>query len=108
MAVVYSPISVLIEHSQKAVTAEMTQLAEHGLMIVDRTTMAFSLESRSPFLDRKVVEFSATLPTNLKIRGHRIRYLQRKLARQYLPPEVARRRKQGFGLPTVVVRRRST
>jgi asparagine synthase (glutamine-hydrolysing) len=80
-------------------TDVMTQLAEHGLMIVDRTTMAFSLENRSPFLDRKVAEFCAALPPEFKIRGHRIRYLQRELARRYLPPEVARRRKQGFGLP---------
>jgi len=80
-------------------TDVMTQLAEHGLMIVDRTTMAFGLENRSPFLDRKVAEFCASLPTNLKIRGHRIRYLQRALARRYLPPRVAKRRKQGFGLP---------
>jgi asparagine synthase (glutamine-hydrolysing) len=77
----------------------MTQLAEHGLMIVDRTTMAFSLENRSPFLDRRVAEFCARLPAHLKVRGHRIRYLQRALARKHLPAEVAGRRKQGFGLP---------
>ena len=80
-------------------TDVMTQLAEHGLMIVDRTSMAFSLESRPPFLDRRMAEFCATLPSELKIRQHRIRYLERLLARKYLPPEVARRRKQGFGLP---------
>ncbi len=92
-----APVSDVVD--RMLYTDVMTQLAEHGLMIVDRTTMAFSLESRSPFLDRKVVEFCARLPAKLKIRGHRIRYLQRKLARQYLPLEVARRRKQGFGLP---------
>ncbi len=76
-----------------------TQLAEHGEMIVDRTTMAFSLESRSPFLDRKVAEFCATLPPNLKLRQHRLRFLERELAKKYLPTEVVKRRKQGFGLP---------
>ena len=76
-----------------------TQLAEHGCMIVDRTTMAFGLESRSPFLDRKLAEFCATLPTNLKVRQHRLRYLERELARKYLPEEVVSRQKQGFGLP---------
>ena len=80
-------------------TDVMTQLPEYGVMIVDRTTMAFSLESRSPFLDRKVAEFCAVLPTHLKIRRHRLRYLERELARKYLPPEVVSRRKQGFGLP---------
>jgi asparagine synthase (glutamine-hydrolysing) len=76
-----------------------TQLAEHGLMIVDRTTMAFGLESRSPFLDRSVAEFCASLPTDLKIRQHRLRFLERELAKKYLPPEVVQRPKQGFGLP---------
>ncbi len=84
---------------QMLYTDVMTQLPEHGCMIVDRTSMAFSLESRSPFLDRKLVEFCATLPSSLKVRRNRTRVLQRKLARKYLPPEVVQRRKQGFGLP---------
>jgi asparagine synthase (glutamine-hydrolysing) len=92
-----APVEELVD--RMLYTDVMTQLAEHGLMIVDRTTMAFSLESRSPFLDRRVAEFCASLPPELKIRQHRIRYLERELAKKYLPPEVARRRKQGFGLP---------
>jgi asparagine synthase (glutamine-hydrolysing) len=92
-----APVDDLID--KMLYTDVMTQLAEHGLMIVDRTSMAFSLESRPPFLDRRVAEFCAALPPELKIRQHRIRYLERLLARKYLPPEVARRRKQGFGLP---------
>ncbi len=92
-----APVDDLID--RMLYTDVMTQLAEHGCMIVDRTTMAFSLESRSPFLDRKLAEFCAVLPTRLKIRGRRLRWLERELARKYLPPEVVSRRKQGFGLP---------
>jgi asparagine synthase (glutamine-hydrolysing) len=92
-----APVEDLVD--KMLYTDVMTQLAEHGLMIVDRTSMAFSLETRSAFLDRRVAEFCATLPTELKIRQHRIRYLERKLARKYLPRAVARRPKQGFGLP---------
>jgi asparagine synthase (glutamine-hydrolysing) len=92
-----APVDDLVD--RMLYTDTTTQLAEHGCMIVDRTTMFFSLESRSPFLDRRVAEFCAALPTELKINGHRIRYIERELARKYLPPEVARRRKQGFGLP---------
>jgi asparagine synthase (glutamine-hydrolysing) len=77
----------------------MTQLPDYGLMILDRTTMAFGLEGRSPFLDHRLAEFCARLPPHLKIRRHRSRYLQRRLAQKYLPAAVARRRKQGFGLP---------
>ena len=92
-----APVDDLVD--RMLYTDVMTQLAEHGQMIVDRTTMAFSLESRSPFLDSKVAEFCAMLPPDLKIRQYRIRYLERLLAHKYLPPEVAQRRKQGFGLP---------
>ena len=92
-----APVGDLVD--RMLYTDVQTQLAEHGLMIVDRTTMAFSLESRSPFLDRRVAEFCASLPPELKIRQHRLRYLERELARKYLPPEVVRRPKQGFGLP---------
>jgi asparagine synthase (glutamine-hydrolysing) len=92
-----APVDDLVD--RMLYTDVMTQLSEHGCMIVDRTTMAFGLESRSPFLDRRLAEFCATLPSAFKIRQHRIRYLERQLARKYLPPEVARRRKQGFGLP---------
>jgi asparagine synthase (glutamine-hydrolysing) len=92
-----APVDDLVD--RMLYTDTTTQLAEHGCMIVDRTTMFFSLESRSPFLDRRVAEFCAALPTELKINGHRIRYIERELAQKYLPPEVARRRKQGFGLP---------
>jgi asparagine synthase (glutamine-hydrolysing) len=80
-------------------TDVMTQLAEHGLMIVDRTSMAVSLETRSPFLDNRLVEFCARLQPDLKIRKHRLRYIERKLALKYLPTNVVNRRKQGFGLP---------
>lgn len=92
-----APVDNLVD--RMLYTDVVTQLAEYGLMIVDRTSMAFSLESRSPFLDRRVAEFCALLPPELKIRQHRLRYIERELARKYLPPQVARRRKQGFGLP---------
>lgn len=92
-----APVDDLVD--RMLYTDVMTQLAEHGCMIVDRTSMAVSLEIRSPFLDRRLAEFCASLPPELKVRQHRIRYLQRRLARKYLPRVVARRRKQGFGLP---------
>ncbi len=92
-----APVDGLVD--RMLYTDVRTQLAEHGCMIVDRTTMAFGLESRSPFLDRTVAEFCASLPPELKIRQHRLRYLERELAKKYLPPEVVQRPKQGFGLP---------
>ena len=74
----------------------MVREPNHPVMILDRMTMAHGLEARSPFLDHRLAEFCATLPTTLKVRGRRRRYLQLKLAERYLPAEVVRRPKQGF------------
>ena len=57
-----------------------SRLPGQSLMILDRATMAYSLESRSPFLDPRFAEFMARVPTRLKIRGRQLRYLQRRLA----------------------------
>ena len=47
----------------------MSRLPGQSLMILDRATMAYSLESRSPFLDPRLAEFMARVPVSLKIRG---------------------------------------
>ena len=73
-----------------------TRLPEHSLMILDRTAMAFGLEGRSPFLDHSLVEFSARIPTSLKVKGKVLRYIQKEVAREFLPPELLTREKQGF------------
>ncbi len=77
----------------------MTRLPDHLLMIEDRMTMAHSLESRSPFVDPRLVEFAALVPTNMKIRGRELKSILRKTASRYLPNELINREKQGFGFP---------
>jgi len=72
------------------------RLPDHPVMISDRMTMAHGLEARSPFMDHRLAEFAARLPSTLKVRGRRLRYIQRKLAARYLPPEILSRSKQGF------------
>jgi asparagine synthase (glutamine-hydrolysing) len=74
----------------------MIRLPDHAVMILDRTTMAHSLEARSPLMDHKLVEFVAKIPTSLKVQGHTRRYIQTRLAERYLPPALLRRKKQGF------------
>jgi asparagine synthase (glutamine-hydrolysing) len=81
----------------------MSRLPGQSLTILDRATMAYSLESRSPFLDPRFAEFMARVPTSLKIKGRRLRYLERKLGERYLPAEVLRRRKQGFASPLMYI-----
>jgi|HigsolmetaAR201D_1030396.scaffolds.fasta_scaffold00448_10 asparagine synthase (glutamine-hydrolysing) len=74
----------------------MVRLPNHPVMITDRMCMAHGLEARSPFMDHKLAEFAAGIPSQLKIRGGSLRYIQRKLAERYLPADVLNRPKQGF------------
>ncbi len=73
-----------------------SRLPDHPVMISDRMGMAFGLETRSPFMDHRLVEFGARLPIEYKVRGRKLRYLQRKLAERYLPAELLTKPKQGF------------
>jgi len=72
------------------------RLPNHPVMITDRICMAHGLEARSPFMDHKLAEFAAQLPSALKVRGGTLRHIQRKLAARFLPPPILNRPKQGF------------
>jgi len=65
----------------------------------DKTSMAASLEARVPLLDHRLVEFAATLPPGLKVKGLARKYLLKKVARSLLPATVIDRKKQGFPTP---------
>jgi asparagine synthase (glutamine-hydrolysing) len=74
----------------------LVRLPNHPVMITDRICMAHGLEARSPFMDHELASFAARLPASMKVRGATLRYIQRKLAARYLPPEILDRPKQGF------------
>ncbi|HEX6313505.1 MAG TPA: asparagine synthase (glutamine-hydrolyzing) [Gemmatimonadaceae bacterium] len=69
------------------------------LMKQDQMSMAASIESRVPFLDHPLVEFTATLPERLKLRGATTKYILREAMKEYLPDEILSRRKMGFPVP---------
>jgi asparagine synthase (glutamine-hydrolysing) len=69
------------------------------LMKQDQMSMAASIESRVPFLDHPLVEYSATLPERMKLRGATTKYVLREAMRDWLPPEILTRRKMGFPVP---------
>jgi asparagine synthase (glutamine-hydrolysing) len=68
----------------------------------DKTSMAASIEARVPLLDHRLVEFAATLPPELKLRGLTRKYLLKKVARAWLPEQIIDRKKQGFPMPVSV------
>ena len=77
----------------------ITDLPGRILCKVDRATMGASLESRSPLLDRRVVEFAATLPISLKFRQGKGKWLLRQVLHRYVPPELLDQPKMGFLIP---------
>ena len=76
-----------------------TYLPDDILVKVDRATMQNSLEGREPFLDHKLVEFCAKLPSGLKSRPGEPKSLLRKILLKYVPRELVDRPKAGFGIP---------
>ncbi len=76
-----------------------TYLVDDILVKVDRMSMANSLEARTPFLDHRVVEFAAGLPSRLKLRGLGTKYLLKRSVATRLPQEILNRGKEGFSIP---------
>jgi asparagine synthase (glutamine-hydrolysing) len=74
-------------------------LPDDLLAKVDRMSMAHSIEVRPPYLDHRIVEFAATLPALLKIRGRKQKVVLRELMKGKLPESTLRRKKIGFDFP---------
>jgi asparagine synthase (glutamine-hydrolysing) len=69
------------------------------LVKVDRMSMANGLEIRSPLLDQQVIEFAATVPSDLKYRGRTSKYLLKRYLEGRVPRSTIYRPKQGFEIP---------
>jgi asparagine synthase (glutamine-hydrolysing) len=76
-----------------------TYLVDDIMTKVDKMSMAVSLESREPLLDHKLIEFAATVPSALKLKGGRSKYLLRRLLERRLPKSIVDRPKHGFEAP---------
>lgn len=70
-------------------------ISDHG----DRMTLANSVEGRYPFLDIDLVEFSTRIPPELKLHDYVEKYILKRVADDFLPPEIVKREKFGFHAP---------
>ncbi|GAC1367305.1 MAG: asparagine synthase (glutamine-hydrolyzing) [Ktedonobacteraceae bacterium] len=75
-------------------------LPDNLLMKGDKMTMAASLESRIPFLDHKLIEYAASIPSHYKIKGLKTKYLLKRAFADFLPEPILTRKKMGFNVPT--------
>jgi asparagine synthase (glutamine-hydrolysing) len=72
------------------------------LTLTDRMSMAHALEVRVPYLDHRLLEYAATIPSRLKLRGMERKHLLKRAVADLLPTSVLARRKMGFSVPLTV------
>lgn len=104
-----NPLNYINEHFQKCsiqdnLNRELfveinTWLVNNVLVKVDKMSMANSLEVRVPYLDHKLVDFCATIPGDLKLKGLTTKYIFKKAMLKFLPKNIIQRKKQGFSFP---------
>ena len=101
----YSAVRSLLEHSDagtllnQLLYADTKTYLHELLMKQDQMSMAASIESRVPFLDHKLVEFTASLPERMKLRGITTKYILRESMKGILPEPILTRSKMGFPVP---------
>ena len=75
-------------------------LPDNLLMKGDKMTMAASLEARMPLLDYHLTEYAASIPSNMKVKPFKTKYLFKRTFADFLPEAILTRKKMGFNVPT--------
>lgn len=83
-----------------------TWLVDDLLIKADKMTMANSVELRVPFLDYRVVEFAATIPSWMKLHRGQVKWILKRAMRDRLPNTIVNRKKMGFPTPLAIIFRR--
>ena len=96
MAMIDGPIDPL---DRMTLSDALSYLTDDILQKVDRAAMSVGLETRVPFLDRDVAEFSCRLPPEFKVRDGQGKWLVRQLLDRHVPRHLIDRPKTGFGIP---------
>lgn len=88
--------------ANQAMLADMTsRLSEGYLMKVDYAAMHSAVETRPPFLDRRLVERALSLPEEYKLHQGDVKWILKQAVAPFLPAEIVQRRKMGFGIPII-------
>ncbi|HKX33109.1 MAG TPA: asparagine synthase (glutamine-hydrolyzing) [Blastocatellia bacterium] len=101
----YQWVNDQLQHSEtetlldRLLYADLKTYLHELLMRQDQMSMAWSLESRVPFLDSALVDFTARLPERLKLNGWKTKYILRRSMEGILPDAILKRRKMGFPVP---------
>ena len=95
----YDDVKDLDDLSQHLYVDVKTWLADDILVKIDRAAMAHSLETRCPYLDGRLVEYAAGIPSNMKRKKVMAKYILKKLFARYLPGKIVHKRKSGFNAP---------
>lgn len=77
----------------------VTYLPDDLLVKVDRASMAFSLETRVPLLDHRIVEFAFSMPWNMKVRNGTRKWILREVLHRHVPRRLVEGPKKGFAIP---------
>jgi asparagine synthase (glutamine-hydrolysing) len=88
------------DHLAKILYTDMKTYLPGGILVkVDRMSMANSLEVRAPLLDKDVVEFSATVPSEMKFKNGEKKHILKEAFKPMLPDDILYRKKMGFSVP---------
>jgi len=92
--------NVQLDELSKMLYLDFNMILFSDLLVkMDIATMAHSLEGRSPFLSKYMLEFAPTLQNSYKIKGKNTKYILRELAKKYIPQELIHQPKRGFEVP---------
>ena len=101
---VFEPYKNKVEHNAESLTDfrnidKILSLEGDMLVKVDRTSMLTSLESRAPFLNKKLWDFTSQLPENYLMKGWDKKYILKEAFKDYFPKDFLNKSKKGFGVP---------
>ena len=88
------------ENYQQMMLSDLKFYVPNDILVkVDRATMASSIESRAPFFDHKIMEYTWRMPQFYKLNNGKTKWILKKILNKYIPKNLINRPKKGFGIP---------